>query len=101
MRFWSAAGPKLPPLPWRRTQNKHAYRCMGRMAMPDEIGGLESGTLVRVLPDWHQDLGEIPRYFTSQKLLPAKTRAFVDQVTEQFRAQDLAQRFHECVALTG
>jgi hypothetical protein len=28
-----------------------------------------------------------------QKLLPAKTRAFVDFVIEQFRAQQLAQRF--------
>jgi hypothetical protein len=29
-------------------------------------------------------------YFTSQKLLPAKTRAFVDFVTEAFRTQKLA-----------
>jgi len=54
---------------------------------------LESGALVRLLPDWHQEMGAISLYFTSQKLLPAKTRAFVDFVTEEWRSQGLAQRF--------
>lgn len=66
---------------------------IGLLAMPDVIGGLESGVLVRLLPDWHQDLGAISLYFTSQKLLPAKTRAFVDHVTEQFRVLELGRRF--------
>jgi hypothetical protein len=30
-------------------------------------------------------------YFTSQKLLPAKTRAFVNFVIEAFRTQKLAE----------
>src|SRR3712207_8117845 len=46
-----------------------------------------SGELVRVLPDWYQDAGQISLYFTSQKLLPSKTRAFVDHVIEGFREQ--------------
>lgn len=66
---------------------------IGLLAMPDVVDLLESGALVRLLPDWHQDIGAISMYFTSQKLLPAKTRAFVDFVTEHFRAQGLAQRF--------
>jgi len=66
---------------------------IGLLAMPDVVAYLESGELVRVLPEWYEDLGAIFLYFTSQKLLPAKTRAFVDFVTEQFRAQGLAQRF--------
>lgn len=66
---------------------------IGLLAMPDVVEQLESGALVRVLPDWHEDIGAISLYFTSQKLLPAKTRAFVDFVTEQFRAQHLARRF--------
>lgn len=66
---------------------------IGLLAVPDVVDGLESGALVRLLPDWYQDLGTISLYFTSQKLLPAKTRAFVDFVTEQFRVQRLAQRF--------
>jgi len=66
---------------------------IGLLAMPDVVNRLENGALVRLLPDWYQDPGAISLYFTSQKLLPAKTRALVDFVTEQFRAQGLARRF--------
>ena len=63
------------------------------IAVPFVLPHLQSGTLQRVLPDWHSDLGAISLYFTSQKLLPAKTRAFVDHVIAAFREQDLARRF--------
>ena len=63
------------------------------LALPDVLQQLESGALVRVLPDWYADVGPMSLYFTSQKLLPAKTRAFVDHVTEAFRLQQLAKRF--------
>jgi DNA-binding transcriptional LysR family regulator len=66
---------------------------IGLMAMPHVVAHLEQGTLVRVLPDWYEDAGAISLYFTSQKLMPGKTRAFVDFVTTQFRVQHLAQRF--------
>lgn len=66
---------------------------VGLLPMPHALPHLESGAMVRLLPDWHQDAGPISLYFTSQKLLPAKTRAFVDFVTESFRQQDLARRF--------
>jgi DNA-binding transcriptional LysR family regulator len=32
-------------------------------------------------------------YFSSSKLLPAKTRAFVDFMVEHFRREDLAKKF--------
>lgn len=63
------------------------------IAVPFVVQHLESGALKRVLPDWHVDLGAISLYFAKQKLLPAKTRAFVDHVTEAFREQGLARRF--------
>src|SRR5258708_897783 len=63
------------------------------IAVPYVERHLESGALQRLLPDWHADLGAISLYFTSQKLLPAKTRAFVDHVTAAFREQNLARRF--------
>jgi DNA-binding transcriptional LysR family regulator len=37
--------------------------------------------------------GRVRMWFTNQKLLPAKTPAFVDHVTEAFLEQNLAQRF--------
>lgn len=63
------------------------------IAVPYVERYLESGALQRLLPDWHADLGAISLYFASQKLLPAKTRAFVDHVTHAFREQNLARRF--------
>jgi DNA-binding transcriptional LysR family regulator len=63
------------------------------LAMADVVEHLERGELVRLLPDWYVDAGPISLYFASQKLLPAKTRTFVDFVTESFRSAKLAQRF--------
>lgn len=54
---------------------------------------LRSGDLVRLLPGWRGNIGAIALYFTSQKLMPAKTRAFVDFVVEEFRLRKLAQAF--------
>lgn len=63
------------------------------IAVPYVKRHLETGALIRLLPDWHADLGAISIYFASQKLLPAKTRVFVDHVTEAFRSQSLARQF--------
>jgi DNA-binding transcriptional LysR family regulator len=63
------------------------------VAMPHALPHLERGSLLRLLPDWHVDVGAISLYFAGKRLLPAKTRAFVDFVVERFRAQQLTQRF--------
>ncbi|GGY64262.1 LysR family transcriptional regulator [Pseudoduganella albidiflava] len=63
------------------------------LAVPDVLPQLEQGTLVRVLPDWHADAGAISLYYASRALLPAKTRAFVDFVTQAFERDRLAERF--------
>lgn len=63
------------------------------VAMPHALPHLERGTLLRLLPDWHVDAGTISLYFAGKRLLPAKTRVFVDFVVERFRAQQLARRF--------
>lgn len=62
-------------------------------AMPNALPYLESKRLVRVLPDWYVDAGSLSLYFSAQKLLPAKTRAFVDFIVAHFRKHKLAQRF--------
>jgi DNA-binding transcriptional LysR family regulator len=53
---------------------------------------LESGRLVRLLPDWYAEVGPLSIYYSSKQLLPAKTRAFVDYVIEQMRASGFAGR---------
>jgi len=63
------------------------------IAVPFVERHLKSGALQRLLPDWHSDLGAISIYYASRKLLPAKTRAFIDYITAAFREQNLAQRF--------
>ncbi|AZF06790.1 LysR family transcriptional regulator [Pseudomonas sp. R5-89-07] len=63
------------------------------VSMPMAVPFLDSGAVVRVLPDWYVDDGNISIYYAEHKLLPGKTRAFVDFVIEQFVEQRLAQRF--------
>jgi len=62
------------------------------LPMPHALPHLDSGRLKRVLPQWHWDDGPISLYYSGQKLLPAKTRAFVDHVVTQFRERKLADR---------
>ncbi|MFZ6640573.1 LysR family transcriptional regulator [Undibacterium sp. TC4M20W] len=54
---------------------------------------LESGTLLRLLPSWYADIGPISLYYSSSKLMPAKTRLFVDFILMRFRELDIAGKF--------
>ena len=63
------------------------------VSMPFAVPWLQAGTLQRVLPDWYVDDGHISIYYAEHKLLPGKTRAFVDFIREQFAEQQLASRF--------
>jgi DNA-binding transcriptional LysR family regulator len=63
------------------------------IASADVHTALEAGTLLRLVPNWYADAGAISIYYASRKLLPAKTRVFVDWVTEAFKAHRLAERF--------
>jgi DNA-binding transcriptional LysR family regulator len=66
---------------------------IGLVAVPHALPHLRSGTLKRVLPDWHADAGPISLYFPALELMPAKTRVFVDFVVAEFRRLDLARKF--------
>ena len=63
------------------------------VSMPFAAGYLETGRLQRVLPDWYIDDGYTSIYYAEHKLLPGKTRAFVDFIIEQFAERGLGQRF--------
>ncbi|MEW5714599.1 MULTISPECIES: LysR family transcriptional regulator [Pseudomonas] len=63
------------------------------VSMPMAVPFLDSGEVVRVLPDWYVDDGNISIYYAEHKLLPGKTRAFVDFIIEQFAEKNLGQRF--------
>ena len=63
------------------------------IAVPHALPHLESGALVRLVPQWYSDAGPISIYYATRTLLPAKTRAFVDFVVDAFRKQRLAERF--------
>ena len=54
---------------------------------------LERGALVRLAPQWYSDGGPISIYYASRRLLPAKTRVFVDFVAQAFKRDRLAERF--------
>ncbi|MFL6672612.1 MAG: LysR family transcriptional regulator [Massilia sp.] len=63
------------------------------LPMPHAAGLLESGELVRVLPDWYAETRPLSIYYSSRKLVPAKVRVFVDHVVERFRTSGNAARF--------
>ena len=63
------------------------------VSLPFAVPYLQAGRLRRVLPDWYVDDGHISLYFAEHKLMPGKTRAFIDFVVEQFAEQGLAGRF--------
>jgi len=61
------------------------------LPMPFAFAQIASGELVRLLPGWYGDAGPLSLYYPSRRLLPGKTRAFADFVTERFRAVDFAR----------
>lgn len=63
------------------------------MSVPHALPYIERGLLRRVLPDWWVDGGDISIYYAAQKLLPRKTRVFVEHVMASFERDDLAARF--------
>lgn len=62
------------------------------LPMPFAQPWLARGDLVRLLPGWWADAGPTMLYYPSKKLLPARTRVFVDFVVEQFSQRGFAQR---------
>jgi DNA-binding transcriptional LysR family regulator len=54
---------------------------------------LERGELIRLLPKWHADGGVNSIYYASSRLMPAKTRAFVDFLIRRFREVGMTKKF--------
>jgi DNA-binding transcriptional LysR family regulator len=63
------------------------------LVVPDALPGLTAGTLVRVAPDWWVDAGNISMFYSARNLMPAKTRAFIDFVKEEFARSGYEERF--------
>ncbi|MFV3315235.1 LysR family transcriptional regulator [Pseudomonas sp. NY15374] len=63
------------------------------VSMPFAVPYLASKRLCRVLPDWYVDDGSVSVYYAERKLLPGKTRAFIDYLLACFEARGLAKQF--------
>ncbi|MBB3393102.1 DNA-binding transcriptional LysR family regulator [Rhizobium sp. BK275] len=63
------------------------------LSKPDALAHLDSGELIRLVPSWYVDIGPISIYYANKRLLPLKTRVFIDFVIEGFQRQRLAERF--------
>ena len=85
----------------RATLNDPEALCHAAMAglgvaqvpIPHALQHIESGRLVRVLPEWYVETGVISLYFAAKKLMPAKTRVFVDFIVDRFQSQRLSQKW--------
>jgi DNA-binding transcriptional LysR family regulator len=62
--------------------------CM--LPLPHALPLLDSGELVRLLPDWHAETRPLSIYYSSRKLVPAKVRVFVEYMVEQFAPATLS-----------
>ena len=105
VRTWQLTGPDREQRPLvlkpRMTMSDSEAACcasaqglgIALVSMPMAVPFLDSGAVVRVLPDWYVDDGNISLYYAEHKLLPGKTRVFVDFIIEQFVEQQLGRRF--------
>ncbi len=105
VRSWTmrnAAGAEMPAtLVEKVVLNDPAAMCRAALlglgvtllAVPDALPYLESGALVRLVPQWYADAGPISLYCANRTLLPSKTRVFIDFIVEAFRRDRLAERF--------
>jgi DNA-binding transcriptional LysR family regulator len=59
--------------------------------MPFAFAAIERGELLRLLPGWYSDAGPLSVYYPSRRMLPAKTRVFVDFLLERFRLAGFAR----------
>jgi DNA-binding transcriptional LysR family regulator len=59
--------------------------------MPFAYAPIQSGELVRLLPGWYSDAGPLSLYYPSRRMLPAKTRVFVNFIVERFRSTGFAR----------
>ncbi|MES1988375.1 MAG: LysR family transcriptional regulator [Pseudomonadota bacterium] len=66
---------------------------VAHVPMPHALQHLESKRLVRVLPDWYTEHTVISLYFSAKKLMPAKTRVFIDFIVDKFRAEQLSKKW--------
>jgi DNA-binding transcriptional LysR family regulator len=60
---------------------------------PHAARWLESGDLVRLLPAWYAEVSPLTLYYPNRKLLPLKTRVFIDFIVEAFQQRRLSARF--------
>lgn len=65
------------------------------LPLPHALPLLESGALVRVLPNWYAESRPLSIYYTSRKLVPAKVRVFVDYIVQEFAASGLAAQIRQ------
>jgi len=63
------------------------------LPMPHALPLLDSGELVRLLPDWHAEAKPLCIYYASRKQLPAKVRVFVDHIVKEAAARGYATKF--------
>ncbi|WP_416063954.1 LysR substrate-binding domain-containing protein [Rhizobium sp. ZK1] len=63
------------------------------ISKPDALAYLDSGELIRLVPSWYVDIGPISIYYANKRLLPLKTRVFIDFVIEAFQRQRWPERF--------
>jgi DNA-binding transcriptional LysR family regulator len=64
---------------------------IGLAGMSHVYTHLAQGTLVRLLPDWYVDVGHTAIYFPLSRLMPPKTRVFIDHISHTIEQSGLVK----------
>lgn len=74
---------------------------IGLVGMSHALPHLAAGRLQRLLPDWWCDAGQLQVYFAMNRMLPRKTRAFVDALLAAARERGWARQLDARPAVAG
>lgn len=58
---------------------------VGLVAVHHAQRDLQNGRLINILPGWHHQVGDLFLYFHKSRLMPAKTRVFIDFIVDTFQ----------------
>ena len=72
----------------------------GIMVMANEVvdGYVKAGQLVRILPEWHMGSVVFCALFPGRRLMPARTRVFIDMLVAKFNSPDITSAARAGVA---
>lgn len=72
-----------------------------RKSVWDVMDDLNDGRLVEVLPEWSGESAPLQLVFPSRRLLPARTRLFIDALAARLDERHMPRASRDCLRIAG